>query len=170
MVEGMEGEPSKPAGMKEQAISLWKAGTDKQLKGDLDAAIKDYNHSLELYPTAEAYTFRGWAYYMQGHIKRAIVECKKAIKTDPTFGNPYNDIGAYLIELEHFTDAVPWLEQAATAERYECRHYPHCNLGRIAIARGQWMDAVKHFKACLTHVPNYKPARFFLTHLLARMN
>jgi tetratricopeptide (TPR) repeat protein len=28
----------------------------------------------------------------------AIAECKKAVELDPDLGNPYNDIGAYLIE------------------------------------------------------------------------
>jgi hypothetical protein len=28
----------------------------------------------------------------------AITECHHAIEVDPDFGNPYNDIGAYLIE------------------------------------------------------------------------
>ena len=52
------------------------------------------------YPTAEAYTFLGWTYHFQGRIEDAIAECKRAIEVDPEFGNPYNDIGAYLIELE----------------------------------------------------------------------
>src|SRR5207253_8419965 len=39
-------------------------------------------------------------------------ECKKAIAVDPTFGNPYNDIGAYLIERGEHAQAIPWLEKA----------------------------------------------------------
>ena len=33
-----------------------------------------------------------------GKLDEAIEECYKAIDRDPDFGNPYNDIGAYLIE------------------------------------------------------------------------
>ena len=54
--------------------------------------------SLELHPTAEAHTFLGWTYHFQGKLDEAIAQCRTAIDIDPEFGNPYNDIGAYLIE------------------------------------------------------------------------
>ena len=54
---------------------------------------------------------------------------------DPDFGNPYNDIGAYLIELGREEEAVTWLERAKTAARYEPRHYPYFNLARIHVKR-----------------------------------
>jgi tetratricopeptide (TPR) repeat protein len=62
-------------------------------------------------PTAEAHTFLGWAYSHAGYVERAIAECKRAIEVDPDFGNPYNDIGVYLIEKGALDDAVPWLER-----------------------------------------------------------
>ena len=73
-----------------------------QMEGDLDTAIELYSQSIAAFPTAEAYTFRGWTYSFKGDLQRAIQECHKAIETDPAFGNPYNDIGAYLIELDRW--------------------------------------------------------------------
>ena len=70
-----------------------------QMEGDYDRAVELYQSSLDLYPTAEAHTFLGWTYHFQGRLDEAIAECKRAIEIDPEFGNPYNDIGAYLIEL-----------------------------------------------------------------------
>jgi tetratricopeptide (TPR) repeat protein len=67
-----------------------------------------------LHPTAEAHTFLGWTYHFQGRLDDAIAECKRAIEIDPEFGNPYNDIGAYLIELKRFDGAIPWLERATS--------------------------------------------------------
>src|SRR2546429_475520 len=67
-----------------------------QMEGDYDRAIELYRFSLEMPPTAEAHTFLGWTYHFQGRVDEAIAECKRAIKIDPDFGNPYNDIGAYL--------------------------------------------------------------------------
>jgi tetratricopeptide (TPR) repeat protein len=101
-----------------------------QMEGDYERAVELYQSSLELHPTAEAYTFLGWTYHFQGRIEEAIAECKRAIEVDPEFGNPYNDIGAYLIELERFDEAIPWLERAVEARRYDPRHFPHYNLGR----------------------------------------
>src|SRR5437773_8144996 len=95
-----------------------------QMEGDYDRAVELYQSSLELHPTAEAHTFLGWTYHFQGRIEEAIAECRLAIEIDPEFGNPYNDIGAYLIELGRFEEAIPWLERATEARRYEPRHFP----------------------------------------------
>jgi tetratricopeptide (TPR) repeat protein len=95
-----------------------------QMEGDYDRAVELYQSSLELHPTAEAHTFLGWTYHFQGRVEEAIAECKRAIELDPEFGNPYNDIGAYLIELGRFDEAIPWLERATEALRYEPRHFP----------------------------------------------
>src|SRR5256884_5830459 len=83
-----------------------------QMEGDYDRAVELYQSSLELHPTAEAHTFLGWTYHFQGRVEEAIAECKRAIELDPEFGNPYNDIGAYLIELGRFDEAIPWLERS----------------------------------------------------------
>jgi Tfp pilus assembly protein PilF len=55
----------------------------------------------------------------------------RAIEIDPEFGNPYNDIGVYLMQRDRLDDAVPWLERAKLAKRYEPRQFPYMNLGRI---------------------------------------
>jgi len=107
-----------------------------QMEGDYDRAAELYQSSLELHPTAEAHTFLGWTYHYQGKLMDAIAECKRAIELDPDFGNPYNDIGAYLIELGQFDEAIPWLQQAVESRRYEPRHFPHYNLGPRVSRKG----------------------------------
>lgn len=77
-------------------------------------------------PRPEAYALRGWTYSCLGDYQRAIAECREAIKVDPEFGNPYNDIGAYLIEQGKWEEAIPWFKQATDAKRWEARCYP-CN-------------------------------------------
>jgi Tfp pilus assembly protein PilF len=101
-----------------------------QMKGNLDEAVRLYKKSIALFPTAEAHTFLGWTYRFQGNLEGAIEECRRAIEVDPDFGNPYNDIGAYLIELGRPEEAIPWLRRAMQAPRYEPRHFPHVNLAR----------------------------------------
>ena len=58
-------------------------------------------------------------------------ESKGRGQVDQTFGNPYNDIGSYLVKKGEFDEAIEWLEKAKTAPRYEPRHFPYMNLGRI---------------------------------------
>jgi Tfp pilus assembly protein PilF len=152
------------------ALRLWEEGQRHQLTGDLEAAIKRYTRSIELYPTAEAYTFRGWAYSFQGRLDDAIEECKKAIATDPDFGNPYNDIGSYLMKQGKLEEAAAWLERAKTAPRYEPRHFPYLNLGRLYAAQGQLRRACEEFEGALRLEPENRLARSALEQLRNALN
>jgi len=129
-----------------QAEELFKEAYRRQMAGELDEAIRLYKRSIATHPTAEAYTFLGWTYSVQGRIDLAIEHCKKAIAVDPDLGNPYNDIGAYLIQKGDFDDALPWLEQAKLAARYEPRHFPYLNAGRVRLARGELGPALEEFR------------------------
>ena len=141
------------------AWDLLKEAYQYQMGGDFEMAVELYKRSLDLHPTAEAYTFLGWAYHFQGRIEEAIVECKKAIQIDPEFGNPYNDIGAYLIEKGEHNEALPWLERALQSRRYESYHYPHYNLGRVYMAKEMYGKAREHFEQALKLCPDYGVAR-----------
>ena len=129
------------------------------MEGDYDRAIELYKNSLELHETAEAHTFLGWTYHFQGKVDDAIAECKRAIEVDPDFGNPYNDIGAYLIALGRNDEAIPWLERATEAPRYDPRHYPYFNLGRVYYAKGMINRAREYFQQALRIEPRYTLAR-----------
>lgn len=143
----------------ERAVKLFHEAYRRQMEGELEEAIRLYRASILCYPTAEAHTFLGWTYSFQSHYEEAIEECKKAIGVDPDFGNPYNDIGAYLINLGRLEEAVPWLEKAIRAKRYEAYHYPHCNLGRVYLAKGLLKKALEEFENALSIDPNYTFAR-----------
>ncbi len=119
------------------------------MAGDLDGAVARYRESIASRPTAEAYTFLAWAFSFMDRLEDAIAECKKAIEVDPDFGNPYNDIGSYLLKQGKLDEAIPWLDRAVQAKRYEPRHYPHCNLGRIYWAKGLLNRAIAEFERAL---------------------
>lgn len=141
-----------------------------QMAGKLKHAARCYSRSIELHPTAEAHTFLGWAYSFMGKLEDAVAECKKAIEVDPAFGNPYNDIGAYFVEMGKYAEAIPWLKKAMTAERYEPRHYPHFNLGRVHEVLGNWTDALEEYKKAVELYPEYSLAKDALASLQARLN
>ena len=143
----------------EHAWKLLQDAYQAQMERDFDRAVALYKNSLETYPTAEAHTFLGWTYHFQGKVDDAIAECKRAIEVDPEFGNPYNDIGAYLIELGRFDEAIPWLERATKAPRYDPRHYPYFNLGRVYAAKGMLQRARECFNESLRIEPRYTLAR-----------
>jgi Tfp pilus assembly protein PilF len=141
-----------------------------QMEGDYDRAVELYQSSLELHPTAEAHTFLGWTYHFQGKLDEAILQCKRAIEIDPEFGNAYNDIGAYLIEQGRFKEAVPWLERAIEARRYEPRHFPHYNLGRAYVGQEMYARAMRCFQQALEVEPRYSQARQALESLRRMVN
>src|ERR1700675_3494588 len=148
-----------PTDRETQAWQQLQEAYQAQMEGDYDRAVELYRGSLALHPTAEAHTFLGWTFHFQGKIEAAIDECKRAIELDPEFGNPYNDIGAYLIGLERYDEAIPWLEQAIAAKRYEARHFPYFNLGRIYLAKGLINRARELFQQSLAIEPRYTLAR-----------
>lgn len=155
---------------KREAQRWFERAYEAQMSGELNTAIAYYKRSIAILPTAEAHTFLGWTYSFQGRTEEAIEECLRAIAVDPTFGNPYNDIGAYLIELGRWEDAIPWLEKAIVAPRYEARAYPHCNLGRVYEHLGQWQKAIDCYRQALAISPDYTLARVSLWNLLVRLN
>lgn len=138
---------------KKRALLLWQEGQKYHETGDLRKAIALYTKSISIHPTAESYTFRGWAYSFQGRIEEAIEECKKAIQVDPHFGNPYNDIGSYLITQGKIDEAVEWLIKAKAASRYELRHLPYMNLGKLYVTKGLLKQAILEFEKALELCP-----------------
>jgi Tfp pilus assembly protein PilF len=161
---GSAGEPEEVPAVPElevvqQAFILWQQGYLLHVMGNYTGAVRHFRQSIAAHPTAEAHTFLGWSLSHMGRIEEAIGECEKAIAIDPDYGNPYNDIGVYLIELGRADEAIPWLERAIQASRYCCYHYAHTNLGRVLMMQGRYDEAERSFRRALTHDPNYAPAR-----------
>jgi Tfp pilus assembly protein PilF len=155
---------------RERAIELWREAYRHQMAGDLDRAIEVYQESIRVFPTAEAHTFLGWTYSFQGRLDEATAECHRAIEVDPEFGNPYNDIGVYLMQQDKLDEAVPWLERAKHAKRYEPRQFPYMNLGRIFLKQGKWGQALREFEAAVRVAPSDAGAAKALHTLRARLN
>jgi Tfp pilus assembly protein PilF len=138
----------------ERALQLVQQGMDQQMARNLDEAIRLYKESIAICPTADAHTYLGWAYSLLGKIDDAIAQCELAIRLDPDFGNPYNDIGVYLMQQQKLDEAIPWLEKAKLAKRYEPRHFPYINLGRVYLIKGMINKAIEEFRGALTQKPD----------------
>ena len=139
---------------RERALELIELAMKHQMAHEFDDAIRRYKESIALHPTADAHTYLGWAYSFLGRLNEAIAQCEIAIELDPQFGNPYNDIGVYLMQQQRPDDAIPWLERAKSAKRYEPRHFPYINLGRIYLTKGMIQKALDEFGGALVHNPD----------------
>ncbi|PYM05641.1 MAG: hypothetical protein DMD82_10565 [Candidatus Rokuibacteriota bacterium] len=153
-----------------RATDLWQEAYRSQMQGELDRAIEGYRRSIEVCPTAEAHTFLGWALSFQGRLDEATAECLRAIEIDPEFGNPYNDIGVYLMQQGKLDEAIPWLEKAKQAKRYEPRQFPFMNLGRVYLKQGRWWEALREFEGAVRAAPRDADAHKMLHGLRARLN
>ncbi len=141
-----------------RAYLLWQQGYVFHLFGEYEEAVRLFRKSIEIHPTAEGHTFLGWSLSRLGRTEEALAECKNAIPLDPDYGNPYNDIGVYLIDLGRPDEAIPWLEKAMRAKRYCCYQFPHFNLGRILLMKGRTEAAKRSFERALSYDPDYGPA------------
>jgi Tfp pilus assembly protein PilF len=138
----------------ERAVELIRQAMEHQMAQQFDQAIRLYKESIAIYPTADAHTYLGWAYSFKGRLNEAIAQCEIAIELDPEFGNPYNDIGVYLMQQQKLDDAIPWLERAKNAKRYEPRHFPYINLGRVYLSKGMIQQAIREFSGALEIHPD----------------
>src|SRR4030095_3093030 len=152
------------------ANELFQAAYEAQLAEDYEQAIELYQQSIETYPTAEAHTFLGWVYSFQQRYDEAIAECLQAIRVDETLGNPYNDIGSYLLAQGDSYGSVRWFKRALLAPRYESYAFPHFNLGRVYETRHRFLEAPRHYGLALEQKPDFKEAVVALRRIQSKVN
>jgi Tfp pilus assembly protein PilF len=121
--------------------------------GDLQAALKMFEEAAALEESADALTFQAWMHSLTGDVDRAERLCLRAIRLDPDFGNPYNDIGTFRLQRRDVTAAIQWFERAKRARRYEPRHFPFINLGKLYLSLGMPDKALAEFEGALAHAP-----------------
>jgi len=116
---------------KKKSQKLLDEGCSLVYGGFVDQAYKKFDQSYKLNQSADALTYKGWMLHIKGDLQGALKLCQQAIKLDPDFGNPYNDIGTILVSQRKFNDAISWFKKAIKAKRYEPRQFPHINLAKI---------------------------------------
>jgi Tfp pilus assembly protein PilF len=154
----------------DEARDEFRRAYEHHMAGRIDEAMEGYRRSIAAHPTAEAHTFLGWAMSSRGRHEEAIAQCKMAIALDPAFGNPDNDIGAYLIELGRHDEAPDWLARAKTAPRYEPRQFHYFNLARVYVRQNRLREAIAELRLALAIEPRYEIARRELTRLQAHLS
>ena len=155
---------------KYEAKELFQEAYEAQVAQNYEAAIELYKRSIETYPTAEAHTFLGWVYSFQNRYDDAIAECLEAIRVDETLGNPYNDIGSYLLAKGDSYGCVRWFKRALFAPRYDSYAFPHFNLGRVYEMRRKYLDAARHYSLALAEQPEFGEATVALRRMQVLLN
>jgi tetratricopeptide (TPR) repeat protein len=153
-----------------QAAEYFYQGLRHQRSGDLASAIQSFKLSHRLYPLAEVLTTLGSVFAMLNLFAEAIAVCQEAIALDSKYGTPYNDVGAYLMELERYHEAIPWLQQAIDAPRCPNRNQAYHNIGRLYERIGEWNRALEAYEAAVNASPKDRTSHGALLELRARIN
>jgi Tfp pilus assembly protein PilF len=127
--------------------------------GDYRGALEHFERAHRWAPSADALTYQGWMHSLLGDAERAEQLCHEAIRLDPDFGNPYNDIGTFCLQRQDVESAIAWFEKAKSAPRYEPRHFPYINLGRLYLSLGKTERALDEFEGALRHDPGNSEVR-----------
>ncbi len=154
---------------REKALVLLDQAFRHQMRGEFGRAIQLYKRSIDTFPTAKAHTFLGWTYSQMDRYDEAIAQCEIAIGLDAEYGNPYNDIGAYLMALDRHQEAIGWLEKAAAMASYETPEFAYTNLGQAYEHLRRFRSALQAYEQALSRDPLYQPARLARRALLGRM-
>ena len=157
-------------GARRRAVELFRRAYAAQLERNYGEAVELYRRSIETYPTAEAHTFLGWVYSFDGRYDEAIDECLNAIRVDSSFGNPYNDIGSYLVAQGDLWTCVRWFRRALAAPRYDSYAFPHFNLARVYEQRHRPLDAARHYGHALEERHDFAQAAKALRRVQALLN
>ena len=116
-------------------------------------ALNCFKKALTYKRTAQAYNLVAWAHSLMGEVEKAKSFCLKAIKLDPEFGPPYNDLGTYLLNEGQIQESIKWFELAKKATHYQNREYPYINAGRAYMAMNKHEKAIKEFNEAIALAP-----------------
>lgn len=119
-------------------------------------ALELFNKSRNYRETAEILTLIGWTHSLLAQNEKAKSYCLKAIKIDPDYGPPYNDLGSYLLSEGQIDESLKWFELAKKAPHYQNREYPYINSGRAFMAKKDLTQALEEFSKALTLAPYHE--------------
>lgn len=133
--------------------SLIQESHEAVYKKDHGKALELFKKALNYRETAEVLTLIGWVYSLDNDYNEAKSYCLKAIKCDPDYGPPYNDLGSYLLAEGQVGESLKWFDMAKKATHYQNREYPYINAGRAYMARNEYQMALEEFSKALTLAP-----------------
>ena len=139
-------------------------------KKEHDMARESFFRALNFHESAEAYNLIGWTYSLEKNYELAKKFCLKAIKTDPAYGAPYNDLGSYLLSEGETKESLKWFELAKNSRNYQNREYPYINAGRAQMNLRNYKLALKEFGMALTLAPHNEELHLTVTRLKETLN
>ena len=157
----------------DRAMALWREGTSRLLQGDLDEAVASLHASRSRRePSAEAYTFRGWAFSFQGRLRRRHRGVPQGDRDGSRVRQP---VQRHRLLSRSSWDAArrrsPWFEQAKRASRLRPEALPVPKPGTAPrLARRARRRRCVEFEGALAENPGDPIASQFIEALRLRVN
>lgn len=149
----------------ERAREALQRGHEHVRSGNLRAALRAFEEAARMEETADALTYQAWMHSLLGDLEKAERLCLRAIRLDPDFGNPYNDIGTICVQRRDVQSAIEWFQRAKRARRYEPRHFPFVNLARLYMTLGMPHEALRELEGALSLSPESDDIRTLIAEL-----
>ena len=151
------GEPEKDD--TKSAKEAFEKGNSAIVKGDYDKAIADFTDAIRLESqNAEAYSYRGFAYWKKHDYDLAIADCNDAIRLDPKLASAYRNRGGAHAEMGDGDLAFADLTEAIRLDPKDAKAYFWRGLGYHA--NGHFDKAIADFTEAIRLDP--KGAKAYL--------
>ena len=153
----------------QMADRLFRMGNVIQNIGMFDYAAEHFGASFHLHPSAEAATMIAWTYSIMGNDSEAMAWCRRAIETDPSLGDPWNDIGALMLSQGTVEGAMVWFRAAVQAERSLNPGHPWSNMARAHLMLKNHAAAFFAAQSAVNYLPEDHELQMLLDELGAEL-
>tara|TARA_B100001113_G_scaffold41674_1_gene29528 strand:- start:15320 stop:16738 length:1419 start_codon:yes stop_codon:yes gene_type:complete len=121
------------------AKDLFKMGHVLQKIGIFRIAAEHHGTSYLLSPSAESACYLGMTYSVDN--EDSLAWQRKAIETNPHFGEAWNEIGEILMKRDEMQNAINWFREAIASKNYSKRGVAWINLTRAQMELDQDVSA-----------------------------
>lgn len=146
-----------PSPSLKQADADYRAGTAALSRGDLKAALADYQNVVRLAPAAEqGHSALGAVLVRLGRTNEGIIELEKALATQPSDGSAQLNLALAYEQSGQAAKALPLfqrLETAAHAAKHELSPEALASYARALAATGQMQPAATRMKEAAAREP-----------------
>jgi Tfp pilus assembly protein PilF len=143
-----------PPEKRQLALSHQELGNQMLREGDFIGAMRELLEAAEIDPD-NAQTQLSLAYRNRGLNPEAEKSLHRALSLDRNDAEIHQTLGALLVQMHRYDEAIPELTFAIKDLRYATPHLAYTNLGNAYLGKNQPPQAIESFRHALETAPNF---------------